>query len=168
MIAAKQRFRHRPDRGVQGDCHRTVLACLMELDVDSVPHFSQDNPSIETHTARIDDWLGARNLAQANMPMMGTLADVLASLAAGSPGVYIMLTGRTKGGLHHSVIVRNGQIIHDPSLDRRDYIAAPCRDGFWWATFLVVRDPAQYVSLCPVVKRNRFAEAWEFFCAMWW
>lgn len=168
MIAVKQRFVHRPHKGVYADCHRAVLASLLEMNIDTVPHFCQDNPSIEEHNRRIDEWLGARNLAQAGFPLSGTLSDTLLSMAVAAPRAYWMLTGRTKGGFHHSVVCLGGQIVHDPSPDKRVRIVAPCADGNFWATLLVVKDPAQYVSLSPVVRRNRFREAWEFFCAIWW
>lgn len=41
MIKRKQLYRHRPEDEIFGDCHRTVIACLLDKEPWEVPHFAQ-------------------------------------------------------------------------------------------------------------------------------
>jgi len=41
MRPQKQKFAHKPDEGVFGDCFRTALAAILDLDRDDVPHFNE-------------------------------------------------------------------------------------------------------------------------------
>lgn len=39
MIYQKQLYLHEPDKMQFGDCHRTSLACLLNIPVEDSPHF---------------------------------------------------------------------------------------------------------------------------------
>jgi hypothetical protein len=136
MTPHKQRFRHDPDNGVYGDCHRTALACLLDLVPEDVPHFGHGAPEGEEFNRRIDEWLATRGLCQASVAYGGELQHVLDAVQRGGPGVYFLLGGTSRTGCNHTVIGCDGAIAWDPSLNDSG-IVGPCSDDFYWVTFLV-------------------------------
>ncbi len=140
MRPQKQINRHRPDEGVYGDCHRTAIACVLDLNAAEVPHFM--NPTIcpdpaDAHN-RFEEWLNERGILTINVmfPGEGRLTDVLYSVQATNPRsrpVFI-LGGQSRTGVNHSVVCCDGEIVCDPSIDDSGIIG-PCDDGFYWLTF---------------------------------
>ena len=51
MIRRRQLFRHEPHNVIYGDCHRTAIACLLDMEPWQVPHFTQ-----LAHTTPGYDW----------------------------------------------------------------------------------------------------------------
>lgn len=130
-----QRFKHDPDNGIFGDCQRTALACLLDLELDEVPHFGEGFPdSIEFHN-RVRDFLKTRGLTTFSVPFNATLDDVLIQMGNLNPNVDYLLSGMSKRGFNHVVLARGGSIIHDPHEDRSNLIG-PCDDGYYWVEVL--------------------------------
>ncbi|MEI6282792.1 MAG: hypothetical protein WCP82_08775 [Alphaproteobacteria bacterium] len=140
MIPVRQRIRHQPGRGIWGDCHRACLASMFHLPIEAVPHFGHDGPDVDRFNMRVRQWLANRNLAAANMPLSGTLPQVLHVLALCSPDSFWLLGGSDRNGHNHTVLGRGGKILHDPSPDRAG-LAGPCTDGVFWVTYIVPMYP---------------------------
>lgn len=136
MTPRKQTLRHRPEEGIWGDCHRTAIACLLDLDPREVPHFGDGGPSGKEFNRRIDEFLATRGLCQANVPYQGTLEDVLLGLKNCAPRLHVLFGGESRTGCGHTVIACDGEIVWDPSLTDSG-ITGPMDDGFFWVTFLV-------------------------------
>lgn len=139
MIAKHQQlFRHDPDNGVYGDCFRTVVACLLNVEPQGVPHFC-DGPDDGLSMQRVREFLDPRGLIMIELPYDGeklALADVLQYGAHFSQGIYWILTGRSRNGSNHIVICKANEIVHDTSIDQSG-IVGPATDGFWWIGWLV-------------------------------
>lgn len=137
MIKNKQLFRHRPPETI-GDCHRTAIACLLDLPPEAVPHFGAihwQDPE-EFHEA-FERWLlDERWLRTVTVPYDCALDLLLAAVGSQNRGAYYLLGGRSRTGVNHTVVCRGGGIEWDPSLDGAG-IVGPCSDGFYWVTFLV-------------------------------
>jgi hypothetical protein len=135
----KQLFRHNPSAGVYGDCHRTVIACLLDLAPGDVPHFYNASAGEGGNLqAKRDLWLSERGLAEVAMAFEGDLDLAVLLTAMRSrvpPGMHQILGGRSRNGCNHSVLVCDGAIVWDPSLDDSG-IVGPCDDGYWWVSFL--------------------------------
>lgn len=150
MLAQKQKFRHDPENGVFGDCFRTVLACLLDMPRDDVPHFFDglhDAAIPDDKQKAVRDWLlskGYGKVAVAFDSKFGVSA-ILNVMGTINCDVLWMLSGRSETGCNHVVICRGGEIIHDPSLTDAGIIG-PCDDGFFWAEFLV---PASQIAGVP-------------------
>jgi len=149
MIERKQLFRHRPLEGQIGDCHRTAIACLLDLEPETVPHFGLSDFDKEgritkhEQTTEADAWLRERGMLCVHLAYpLPELADVLAWVGASNPNVYWLLGGASKIGVNHTVIARGRSIAWDPSLDDSG-IVGPCDDGYFWASFIV---PAHQVA----------------------
>lgn len=92
------------DGVTRGNCWQTVIASVLDLPLESVPHFvdidEQGGENWWSHTAR---WLGERGYA-----MYGSLKDI-------DTDEYQLVTGKSpRGNFYHVVVYQNGNMIHDP------------------------------------------------------
>lgn len=137
MIYNKQLYYHRPAQGTVGDCHRTAIACMLDLQPDEVPHFMKDHweDPVTAHQ-EFSKFLASRGLAQVNVIYECTLEQLLHSLGTMNPYARYLLGGRSANGTNHTVVARGKQIEWDPSMDDSG-IVGPCDDGYFWVTWLI-------------------------------
>jgi hypothetical protein len=139
MTPHKQRNRHRPEEGIYGDCHRTCIAMLLDLEPEEVPNFAARAPDqwVEFH-GLFEDWLNARGLATLSVIFEGSvgLGAVLHHMRVINPGTFYILGGLSRSGCGHSVVGLGDQIIADPSLSDAG-IVGPMEDGYYYLTFLI-------------------------------
>lgn len=138
MRLTKQIFRHDPENGVYGDCYRTAIACLLDLDPQDVPHEHRDLSGDE-HVALYKDWLHARGLFRVAVPMQcDSVAWALQVAAHWSDGLPYIFTGTSRTGVNHCVVGQADKIIHDPSQTEAG-IVGPCQpDGYYWVEWIVI------------------------------
>lgn len=136
MIERKQLFIHRPEEGVYGDCHRTAIACLLDLEPGQVPHFLHDNCGGVEFERRVDEYLRGHGLTQVTIAYMASLEQVLSCLELTARGVYYLFGGMSRTGCGHTVIGCGGELVWDPSLTDAG-IVGPMPDDMYWVTFLV-------------------------------
>lgn len=137
MIHRKQRFRHDPDNGVYGDCHRTALACLLDMEPEEVPHFGGDYTDPGAFHLRESEWLESQGLCAASTAFNAPLEDVLRAQESLNPRVYYLLGGKSRTGCGHTVIGCGGEIVWDPSLDDAGIVAPFDSDGLYWVTWIL-------------------------------
>lgn len=132
MIYHKQRFRHLPEEGQYGDCMRTVLACLLDKQLDEVPHFLQDFCKSTEFNRRVDAYLKSQGLSRWVAWYPGDLKGVLECQADNNPDLYWLLSGTSPRGCCHVVICKGGEIIHDTALDATEQtFIGPCSNDHW-------------------------------------
>ena len=136
MRPQKQRFNHRPEQGEYGDCYRTALASLLDLDRDIVPNFGEHYDDTGAFFRCVETWLNARGLHLVEIPYKASLADLLAAQQATNPRAYYLLSGMSDRGLNHSVIACGGGMIFDPHPDDTGLVG-PCNDGYFWVSYIV-------------------------------
>lgn len=134
MRIQKQRYRHKPEEGIYGDCHRTCIAMLMSLDRDEVPHFAHGDPP--DWRARETEFLAEHGFGNFVIGFSCTLDELFNYMRHVNPGVFYILSGSSKNGTGHSVVAINDSIIADPSLDDSG-IVGPMEDGLYWIQTLV-------------------------------
>lgn len=142
MRPQKQRIKHDPANGLFGDCHRTAIACVFDLDAEEVPHFMDNSPGKGEAPAAeraVEEWLNARGVTQISMIFSGELSPdevivTVMNINAQRPGLVFLLGGESRSGVNHTVVCCDGKIVCDPSpVDAG--IVGPCDDGFYWVTF---------------------------------
>jgi hypothetical protein len=138
MRPQKQLFRHDPANGVYGDCHRTAIAIVLDMDAADAPHFMDkcpDNSPAPEATEAVERWLNDRGITQINVLYPNALspADVIQSVSVMNPGLAWILGGKSRTGVNHSVVIKDGDM-YDPSLTDAGIIG-PCDDGYYWVTF---------------------------------
>lgn len=136
MIKHIQRFRHKPEEGIFGDCHRTCFACLMDLEPEEVPNFGEHYADPVAFKREVDKFLALKGYLCLEFPSDCELDFLFTLMDNINPKAYYILGGLSRTGVNHSVIGLGNQIYHDPSQTQAGIIG-PCTDGFYWITFLV-------------------------------
>lgn len=142
MIRHRQLFRHEPENGIYGDCHRTAIACLLDLQPQDVPHFydlqvqaTQRGEKYEWRS-EVEKFLNAKGFTQADISYASTLDDLFAYMGAVNPRTLYLLGGTSVRGANHTVICRGGGFEWDPHPDS-NFVNGPLDNGFFEVTFLL-------------------------------
>lgn len=138
MIPHRQLIKHDPSIGHYGDCMRTCIASLLDLQPEDVPHFLEDGcqDSAKVWDERIYPFLKSRGFTVATFLWDGEVAEVLQTMEHHNAGVYWMM-GCGSEKADHMVVCCGGNIVSDPggyddpSRLRRD------SKGYVWATLLL-------------------------------
>jgi hypothetical protein len=135
-----QAIRHLESDGQFGDCHRTCIAMILDLDRDEVPHFMDgvpnndpaDSPACLAAEAAERAWLAQRRLTPVYVAYDGrtTFDDLMGVLAVTVKDTAVILGCTSTNGTNHSVVYYQGTI-YNPNLNA---IAGPMNDGMWWVT----------------------------------
>lgn len=132
----KQRFLHEPHNGTFGDCDRTAMACLLNMNPDDVPHWGVHYDDLAAFTNMKEQWLATLGLFEQAFAFDCDRDALSGYLKNAFKDVYVLLTGKSRTGCHHVVVTLNGEIIHDPSLTDAG-IVGPCEGGLWWCSLLL-------------------------------
>lgn len=137
MKPLKQKYRHNPEKGEFGDCHRTCLAMLLEVERDSVPNFAEqaaDNWSLWQEL--VNEFLAEHRMGMFRIAFADSLESVLHYMRQVNPGIFYTLSGSSRNGTGHVVVAINDRIVADPALDDSG-IVGPMSDGYFWVEVLV-------------------------------
>lgn len=138
----KQLFKHQPEIGIYGDCHRTAIACLLDLEPLDVPHFGEHFLDVTKFNDAVKDYLASQGLAIFSLAFAGgvSLDQVLQFVAVHNPETYYLVGGTSPRGFNHTVIAKGGELIHDPHPDNT-FLVAPCEAGTenaaYWIDLLI-------------------------------
>ena len=108
-----------PDQGLYGDCYRTVVACLLDMEIRNVPNFA--DPAVYrksvsgTFTGAANEWLKQHGYGRAiiRFPTFAPPENVLRQFRGSL--CYWILVGKGARGSNHAIICYRDRIIHDPS-----------------------------------------------------
>ncbi len=139
-----QRFPHAPQRGIQGDCYRTAIACVLGVERDSVPH-SHDEQTGDEAYAMMDAWLRPQGLTRIFMPVLGdSFSEIANVLYPRGGGLPLIVTGAGPRNVNHVVVVHGIDDFWCPTLGAVSaevaLIGPALPDGYFWAEW-VVRKP---------------------------
>ena len=121
----KQLFLHEPEKGINGDCARAVIASMLNKEnVEDVPHFGEGldfrlevaDVNGALFDRRITDYLETQGIKPFKVAYTCSLEELLLFLAP-NVGVPMIIDGMSPRGRNHSVIYMNGEMIHDPHPD---------------------------------------------------
>lgn len=140
MTPHKQRYLHKPEENIYGDCCRTSVACLLDIHPEEVPHWGHPDvcDSKKWNEFR-EEWLRLNYCtSMVAIPLLlETKEEALHFMKQLNPDIYYLLSGKSKTGVNHVVICLNDKIVHDPSINESGIIG-PCNDGFFWVSLLVL------------------------------
>jgi len=114
MTPVTQEFLHKPEIGQYGDCQRAVIASLLDLPIEKVPHFLQDaNGDSNQYWQNLQKfllgrgfvWLTVNAREWAFHGVNGEDTKIYHEIAGPSPRC---------GGVSHAVVGCNGKIVFDP------------------------------------------------------
>jgi len=141
----KQAYRHDPKSGIQGDCYRTAIACVLGVERDSVPHSHEEMTGPENE-AFIDAWLRPRGFRRIYLPVLGDeFKEVANAMYPRGGGLPVIITGQGPRNVNHVVVVYGVDDFWCPTLGAVDaevaLIGPALPDGYFWAEW-IVRDPS--------------------------
>lgn len=132
--------KHDPANGQIGDCHRAVIASLLELPLHKVPHFF-NYPVSEGNEKGLNDcseFLKKYGLRHLELPFTaGSLKEAFLFVSTYTGDGYYTLTAGSKRGNNHIVICKGNNVVHDPTYGTPHGIVAAASDGYWWFGWLV-------------------------------
>lgn len=89
-----------------GNCHAACLASIFELDIESIPAWGVDLDWYEKFTEWCIQMFGMQPI------------DIEAESSVFVPRGYYIINGESKNGdFWHSVVGKDGEIVHDPHPD---------------------------------------------------
>jgi hypothetical protein len=122
-----QEFLHQPEQGQHGDCMRACLASLLDLPLQSVPHFAQ-----LAADGQGDFWTMVAEFCRSHGFSFVTMAG---SFVWAEDEIYHIIGGPSpRGNGHHAVVGRNGNIHFDPHPSRAGLAGTAAE---WKLDFLV-------------------------------
>lgn len=134
MKPQDQRVMHDPENGQQGDCMRAVIASLLELDIEAVPHFAQMASGSLKFYGLIDCFLESQGYE------MNWGRNPIYVLKEGLD-IYHLISGVSPRdpNVYHCVVGLNGQVHFDPHPSRAGLAGDPKE---WCHCFLttILRD----------------------------
>lgn len=107
-------------KGSNGDCFRACIASILEVPIEQVPHFFNNNVSAEEGIRATREWLKSMGYGYEEFAMDGTspFSELKEFCNAHlSADQYFVLIGTSIRGFNHAVILKDGEIVHDPSAD---------------------------------------------------
>ena len=114
-----------------GDCFRTSIACILDLPIDSVPHFVQEQcDGGRSWRDSLLAWLEPQGLSVVELDIANVGKEAYGEawlwIVAGGHCVISGISPRSpdKKGLH-SVVGLNGEVIHDPHPTRAGLVGVP-------------------------------------------
>lgn len=142
MTPHVQRHRHDPDNNVYGDCHRTAIACLLDLEPEEVPHFGQlfqeakDRGERPVWGEEVEAWLNSRGLTQVDVVFSPDLDGMFNFMQQRNPLTYYLLGGTSPRGSDHTVICRGGGFEWDPHPDG-GFLVGPMSHEYYEVSFIL-------------------------------
>ena len=144
MIEQKQAFLHKPAERIIGDCFRTCIACILNMERDQVPHvyaevFNYDDPKTtvapQAHAA-LNKWLANYGMRFVEIPVECPDYETLRTYTSHYfSDLHIVLGCSSRNG-GHSVVIQGKDYIWDPSIDNSGCVG-PMEDGYYWIGLLV-------------------------------
>lgn len=131
MKPVDQVFRHDPANGIHGDCQRAVIASLLELPIEDVPHFAKDHyQDPDSYWTALQSFLGCHGYAYV------TVKPGEAHFFGDLEGVYHEIAGQSPRDpqVMHAVVGLDGKIVHDPHPDKTGLAGDP---NSWQYSFII-------------------------------
>lgn len=132
MTPIDQEFIHAPENGQYGDCQRAVIASLLDLPIEAVPHFLQEaDGDPETYWKKLQGFVRSHGFVYLTVPARSGV-----SFFGDDGEIYHEISGPSPrgNGVSHAVVGCNGQIVFDPHPSRAGLTGDPAT---WDHAYLV-------------------------------
>ena len=122
--------------GKNGDCFRTCIACLLNVEPIDVPHV-YENPLTTGKEGEIlmNNYLKQFDIYFIHLPISGDYKAVTNWMKSYNPNYYL-LSGESSRGNTHVVIMQEDKMIHDPHPSNDGLIGPDKENGYYWISLL--------------------------------
>ena len=122
----------------RGNCLTAVVASLLELDIDQVPNFVQD----DVDSGGANNWFTSLLRFLADRGWRLHYVTPTTDLPLGAYYTAAGISPRGNGEIHHVVVCQDGRMVHDPH---------PSGDGLlteerWWALYPIPAGEPAYAG----------------------
>ena len=141
MTPFYQTVPHNPPHSF-GDCHRTAIACILDIPPDRIPHIAGVMNG-KAWLRNMNDALHPLGYQIASISFSGCIqrAELMAMMQSLNPTVYYILIGVNKREVRHAVVCRGGSVAHDTNASSEGVVSPvyddDLKDYFWIIHFLV-------------------------------
>ena len=125
-----------------GNCHQAALASVLEMDLDEVPHFMV----MENCWEEMGAWLSKLGFGYFYMDYPDEDIFIYTSGMHTFNNAFIIASVKTETGSMHSIVMRNGEVVHDP-LNYKKSFGEPER-----CMVLFPLDPSKFIKVEPCVE----------------
>lgn len=125
------------------DCFRACLASMLNVPLDEVLPLDRHVPAGNLLSADaltlLQDWMLERGLYPIFLPIIAEhMPNALNQLNYRFPDIHVMLSGMTRKGVIHAVLVKEGTVVHDPApVGQGDLEPFPISGGHVFQAFLI-------------------------------
>jgi hypothetical protein len=134
MTPVDQEFLHDPETDVRGDCFRATIASLLDLPIKEVPHFLVDATLDDKIDApifhkRVNEFLNPMGLSFFSVANFDYENYFSWHRSVGGCDIYHEISDESPRfpGTYHSVVGKNGVIVHDPHPSKEGLLDTPNR-----------------------------------------
>ena len=128
MLFQKQAFRHNPANNSFGDCHRTCIANMLDLNRDTVPNWGVHYDDTYEFNKAAAEFLASHKLKEIAFSYECSQEAIHNYMKISNPNTYYLLGGKSPRGTNHVVNCFNGEMIWDTAIDGGGLVA-PYEDG---------------------------------------
>lgn len=114
MIPVDQTVLHAPEDRQYGNCHAACLASLLEILIEEIPSYVEEFEDDVKYWKACMDYL----VTQGYWILLVNLPVFWSSWTGKGSEAYHIISGMSPRGFSHSVIGKEGEIVHDPHPDR--------------------------------------------------
>lgn len=135
MTEYKQTRDHNPEAGSIGDCYRTAIGCLLDLQPCDVPHFFEDQErSNEEGLEEAEKFVNGYGCTIIRIAYKcDEVSDALLAAASWTKGYYMLVGSSPRA--QHVVICEGAEMVWDPSMTD-DFLIGPAEHGYFYMEFL--------------------------------
>ena len=132
MKPVTQTIFHDDSEGRTGNCFASCIASVLELALGSVPNFMEN----DSYRESINEFLEPYNLRHEEIGLGFEWVEHLKD--------FVIVGGKSpRGTFNHSVIYRNGELVHDPHPSGEGIVGPMIDRDTYMVSFLTVIDPAK-------------------------
>lgn len=153
---------HNPAEGRYGDCYRTCIAILLDMDAADVPHFAEmelvNGWDRDKTDAVVREWLAERGYTMLSMVVQATFGGIDAWAVGATGGLPYILTSQSNKykDVCHCTIAQNAfDPVWCPQVGRpvrQEPFYDKVAENYFYGIEMLVRGPGAvfYASTCPV------------------
>ena len=125
-----------------GDCHRTAIACILDISPHTIPNMAGKLPAKKWYAA-MNEHLATLGYQVATISYTSRFSreQLMSYMNVLNPTVHYILVGLTDKNVPHVVVCKGAKVVHDTNAGKPGVVKPmydkDCDDYFWCINLLV-------------------------------